>query len=98
MQTKVSEVASAEFASPGASKLNNLVRRIVIDLHQMGVKLHQTHLNLEGLNNKTNGIYYKLNDKINRVIAHIGGIAPAAPLTRKSRRTNKGTRKHRSRK
>jgi hypothetical protein len=93
MQTRVSEVASSEFASPGVP---NLLRRTVIDVHKVGRDVHQLRLDLEALNGKTNSVYLELKAMIDTLNTKVDTLKPRATATRKTR--NNRTRRNRNRK
>jgi len=93
MQTRVSEVGSSEFASPGVP---NLLRRTVIDVHKVGRDVHQLRLDLEALNGKTNSVYLELKAMIDTLNTKVDTLKAHATATRKTR--NNRTRKNHSRK
>jgi len=93
MQTRVSEVASSEFASPGVP---NLLRRTVLDVHKVGKDAHQLRLDLAALNGKTNNVYLRLKAMIDTLNTKVDTLKARATATRKTR--NNRTRKNRNRK
>ena len=95
MQTRVSEVGSSEFASPG---IPNLLRRTVIDIHKVGRDVHQLRLDLDAVNGKTNTVYLELKAMIKTLDTKIDTLKAGPRATRKTRNNRKTlSRKNHSR-